>query len=361
MSTAEERRFGRHSSGIGTTKILAIAAVVAAVTPMALKEVRAQHNDRSGKEVVEAVCAACHATGKDGAPRIGDETAWSGRASQGLTALTQHAIQGIRQMPAHGGNPDVTDFEIERAVTYMVNQSGGHWVEPINKAALPGTRSGEQIVKAQCAKCHQTGEGGAPRIGDKAAWIPHLKLGLKAVVRSAIKGHGGMPARGGLADLTDEEMRSAVIYMFNPVTVSTARAPVAQTVAHDGNHKVVGGMDIYLGIVPASSIRVHEPPESKQKSMHGGIPRGKDYYHLNISLFDSRTKTEITDADVEVTAEDLVMGGETKKLDAMVFNNDISYGNYFHMPGRNPYRITVHITKPGASQPVTAEFDFKHY
>ena len=353
MSTAEVRRFGSRSSGIGTTKILAVAAVVATVSPIALEGARAQGNDRSGKEVVQAVCSACHATGKDGAPRIGDEMAWRERASQGLTALTQHAIQGIRQMPAHGGNPDVTDFEIERAVTYMVNQSGGHWTQPINKAALPGARSGEQIVKAQCAKCHQTGEGGAPKIGDKAAWIPHLKVGLNAVVRSAITGHGGMPARGGLADLTDEEMRSAVIYMFNPVTVTTAPAPVAPAVVRDGNHKVVAGMDIYLGIVPASS--------TKKMPMHGSIPSGKGYYHVNISLFDSRTRTEIKDADVEVTAEDLVMGGETKKLQAMKFNNETSYGNYFHMPGANPYRITVHITKPGAPQPVTAEFDFKHY
>jgi len=361
MPTAEERRVASSSSGIGTTRIVAVVAVVAVITPIALEEVRAQRNDRSGKEVVEAVCSACHATGKEGAPRIGDETAWRARASQGLTALTQHAIQGIRQMPAHGGNPDVTDFEVERAVTYMVNQSGGHWVEPINKEALPGARSGEQIVKAQCAKCHQTGEGGAPRIGDKAAWIPHLKLGLNAVVRSAIKGHGGMPARGGLADLTDPEMRSAVIYMFNPVNVTTVRAPVAPTVVRDGNHKVVGGMDVYLGIVPASSIRLQEPSEPKEKPMHGGIPRGKGYYHLNISLFDSKTKVEITDADVEVTAEDPLMGGETKKLDAMVFNNDISYGNYFYMPGRNPYNITVHISRPSRSQVDTAKFDFKHY
>ena len=95
--------------------------------------------------------------------------------------------------------------------------------------------------------------------------------------------------------------------------------------------------------------------------MHGGIPRGKDNYHVNVSLFNSKTKAEITDANVEATAADPVMGGETKKLETMVFNNDISYGNYFHMPGKSPYRITVRITTPGALQPVTAEFDFTHY
>ncbi|MGZ5223531.1 MAG: c-type cytochrome, partial [Burkholderiales bacterium] len=54
------------------------------------------------------------------------------------------------------------------------------------------------------------------KIGDRAAWIPRLSHGFDATVRSAINGHGGMPARGGLPDLTDREIRSAIAYMFNP-------------------------------------------------------------------------------------------------------------------------------------------------
>ena len=76
-------------------------------------------------------------------------------------------------------------------------------------------RSGEQVVQAQCFKCHESGKGGAPRIGDRSAWVPRIKQGLDVVVRSAIRGHGNMPARGGMADLTDSELRAAVVYMFN--------------------------------------------------------------------------------------------------------------------------------------------------
>lgn len=185
------------------------------------QSVVAQSAERSGKEVVEAVCSACHATGVNGAPKIGNKKAWAKLASQGLAALTKNALQGIRQMPSHGGNPDLTDTEIQRAVTYMVNQSGGHWTEPISTTTPVPARSGEQIVKAQCSKCHQTGKGGAPKIGDRDAWIPRLKPGLDVVVRSAINGHGGMPARGGMANLTDAELRSAIVYMFNYGTTST--------------------------------------------------------------------------------------------------------------------------------------------
>ena len=74
-------------------------------------------------------------------------------------------------------------------------------------------RSGQSIVSMQCAKCHGSGVAGAPKIGDREAWSARVKSGVEPLVRSAIKGHGGMPSRGGMADLTDPEIRDAVIYM----------------------------------------------------------------------------------------------------------------------------------------------------
>lgn len=170
--------------------------------------------ERSGQEVVELTCASCHKTGFEGAPRIGDAKAWEKRTAKGLSSLTGSALEGVRRMPPHGGNLGLTDTELKRAIAYMVNHSGGNWVEPIDRRAPVRARKGEQIVQAQCAKCHAGGLNGAPRIGDKEAWVQRAKLGFESVVRSAIHGHGAMPARGGMADLTDEEMRSAVAYMF---------------------------------------------------------------------------------------------------------------------------------------------------
>jgi len=180
-----------------------------------------QAAERTGKEVVDSLCISCHATGAGGAPKIGDNKAWAERAAKGLTGLSRSAMAGIRQMPAHGGNPDLSDTEIERAITYMVNQSGGHWTEPVSRTAKAPERTGKDIVAAQCVKCHGTGVGGAPKIGDRAAWTPRVKQGLDVVVRSAIHGHGAMPPRGGMADLTDAEIRSAIVYMFNVGTTAT--------------------------------------------------------------------------------------------------------------------------------------------
>jgi cytochrome c5 len=193
---------------------LLTAAVLAAAILAAPRMGHSQSPERTGKEVVDSVCAACHQTGAKGAPKIGDTKAWARLSERGLTSLTESALKGVRNMPAHGGDLRLSDIEIERAITYMVNQSGGKWIEPISKKSPPAARSGEQIVKAQCSKCHQAGVRGAPKIGDRDAWIPRLKDGLDNTVRSAMKGHGGMPARGGMADLSDAELRSAVIYLF---------------------------------------------------------------------------------------------------------------------------------------------------
>ena len=194
----------------------AVCIAIALCVAFALPTATAVAGERSGKAVVDSTCVQCHATGKDGAPRIGDGRAWSYRASQGLTSLTRHAIDGIRNMPAHGGDADLSDLEIARAVTYMVNRSGGNWVEPASAADLAKERRGEQVVKAYCVNCHGEGVGGAPKVGDRNAWVQRLNQGVDYMVRSAIRGHGGMPPRGGEASLTDSELRAAVLYMYNP-------------------------------------------------------------------------------------------------------------------------------------------------
>jgi len=197
-----------------------VVALAATAFVGASVDALAQGKERSGKEVVESLCISCHSTGAGGAPKIGDAKAWAERSSKGLTGLSRSAMTGIREMPAHGGNLKLTDTEIERAITYMVNQSGGHWTEPVSRTSKAVERTGKEIVAAQCVKCHGTGVGGAPKIGDRAAWTPRVQQGLDVVVRSAIHGHGAMPPRGGLADLTDVEMRSAIVYMFNAGTVA---------------------------------------------------------------------------------------------------------------------------------------------
>ena len=337
-----------------------VAMILFALSVAPLQGVAALDSERSGKDVVNAVCANCHGTGANGAPKIGDKKAWAARAERCLTGLSQNALKGIRKMPSHGGNPALSDTEIERAITYMVNESGGHWAEPISRTTPAAERSGEQIVQMYCFKCHETGVGGAPKIGDHAAWVPRAKQGFEVLTRSAINGHGGMPPRGGVANLTDAEIQAAIKYMFNPKFIPTpvaTKAPAA--VKPDPYHQIIDGMEIYFGVTAAELIRKQHPGADQESAMHGGIPHGSDYYHLNVSLYNVETKAAIEGAQVEVKVADPVMGDQIKTLEPMVLSNMVSYGNYFHLPGKDPYTITVQIRKPGTAKSIEAKFDFR--
>ncbi|MGB5082682.1 MAG: c-type cytochrome [Burkholderiales bacterium] len=338
-----------------------MAGGLLAVLALAATSALAQGAERGGKEVVDAVCASCHQTGANGAPKIGDRKAWSARAAQGLDSLTRHALQGIRKMPSHGGSPGLTDLEIGRAVTYMVNRSGGNWVEPASASELAAERSGEQVVKAQCVKCHQDGKGGAPKIGDRAAWVPRMKQGIDTLVRSAIRGHGGMPPRGGKASFTDGELRSAIVYMFNPAApaAGSARAarPAAKRAAADPNHKLVGGIEFFLGFVKAESLYSY-PQGSIERTMHGGIPQGPGYYHVNVSLLDAKTREPINEASVELRLEQPGLTSASVPLEPMGVGA-ASYGAYVKPARRAAYVITVRAQKPGSSDAVEAKFDHR--
>ena len=337
-----------------------VAATLFALAQSAFSlDAGAQAAERSGKDVVDAVCAGCHASGANGAPKIGDKKAWGKRAAQGLTSLTEHALKGMRAMPSHGGKLSLTDLEIGRAVAYMVNKSGGKWTEPASAKDMTAERSGAQVVKAQCAKCHDKGVGGAPKIGDRAAWTPRLKDGMENLVRSAIRGHGGMPARGGTADLTDNEIRAAVTYMFNPVGTSAKPVPKAEPAAAiDPGHKSIEGMEVYLGVLPAETMRARHAGSDAENKLYGGIPSGKGYFLVNVTLRDSSTKAEIKDAQIEARVANL-LNGETRKLEAATINNSVNYGNYFQVPGKDPYTVTLQIRKPGAARAIEARFDLK--
>ena len=93
------------------------------------------HVDKAGEVVVKEVCAACHAVGALGSPKIGDKGAWGTRLSQGYDTLVKHALAGIRMMPARGGNVDLTDTEVAGAVAYMANQAGANFKAPATALA----------------------------------------------------------------------------------------------------------------------------------------------------------------------------------------------------------------------------------
>lgn len=128
-------------TGAGTESQSA-EAVAARVRPVAdegyiFKDVNALKVLQSADAVYSANCAACHTSGAAGAPKLGDAGAWAPRIAQGYDTLLKHAIEGIRAMPAKGGNPDLDDVEVARTVVYIANKSGAKFKEPDVPAAPP--------------------------------------------------------------------------------------------------------------------------------------------------------------------------------------------------------------------------------
>ena len=74
---------------------------------------------------------------------------------------------------------------------------------------------GEATYKDACFVCHAAGIAGAPKLGDKAAWAPRIATGNDALYATALNGKGAMPAKGGRADISDDDVKAAVDYMVN--------------------------------------------------------------------------------------------------------------------------------------------------
>ncbi len=85
------------------------------------------------------------------------------------------------------------------------------------KAEAREPYTGEEVLAKACNACHQTGVLDAPKNGDGATWTARAGAagGLDGLVASAIKGKNAMPPRGGMADLSDEEIRAAIKLMMN--------------------------------------------------------------------------------------------------------------------------------------------------
>jgi cytochrome c5 len=201
-------------------KSLCMVAVSSVLVIMASSESAAK--DRTGAEVVKAVCATCHEAGLEGAPKIGDLAAWGPRMSQGIKTLTTHAVQGYRGMPAHGGEIQATDIELTRAIIYMIAPKSVASDGMNTPMAIPKI-SGKNLYATHCHGCHAEGKEGAPKIGDAKAWGVRMTKGMDGLTASAVNGHNKMPSRGGLATISDAEVRLAIEYMMLGASTSFAK------------------------------------------------------------------------------------------------------------------------------------------
>jgi len=264
-------------AGSDTLTPEAVTKRIAPVAGFELVDANAPRVFKTGEQVFAAVCTACHTAGVAGAPKMGDNAAWAPFIKAGYDTMLNVALHGKGGMPAKGGNPTLSDYEVARAVVYMANKSGASLPEPAAPAeegakkeadaapavaapaagapaagapaagaapaaaaaAAPAAAAtapaaaapapaaaapqqaaavnpaGEKLYKSVCFACHATGVANAPKFGDKAAWAPYIKTGMDAMVKVAMQGKPPMPPKGGAANASEEDIRAAVQYMVD--------------------------------------------------------------------------------------------------------------------------------------------------
>ncbi|MFY0989046.1 c-type cytochrome [Halomonas sp. C05BenzN] len=199
-----------------------------------------------GAAIYNSVCMACHETGAAGAPVRGDADAWAERVDQGFDTLLDHSINGIGAMPARGGNPNLSDEEMEVVTAYLLEPvmdvpEVGADDAPVEEAAAEEAAADEQevaeaaddaaatdepahagidggeIYNRVCMACHETGAAGAPIRGDADAWAARLEQGMETLYDHSINGFNAMPAKGGNPNLSDDEVKASVDYLVEPV------------------------------------------------------------------------------------------------------------------------------------------------
>lgn len=202
----------------------AVRARIASVGTSVAIDPNKPHVDMTGEQVYTEICSSCHGSGALGSPKFKDAAAWGKRLAQGYDTLLLHALTGIRKMPARGGEPDLTDMEVARAMVYMANAAGAKFEATVKKDPEPTPAvlaRGKAVYDENCATCHNTGMTGAQKLNDPA-WAGLIKQGKDALYTAAIKGSFGGPAKGGNDKLSDADAMAAVDYMVNEAKAALA-------------------------------------------------------------------------------------------------------------------------------------------
>lgn len=150
-------------------------------------------------------------------------------------------------------------------------------------------------------------------------------------------------------------------FQYSTAAVFALLLSLASHAGEDGQRKVVDGLSVYVGVLPAEMLMGH-PKGHHEREMHGGVPDGlsggANRYHVVVALFDAASGKRVTDAQVKIGGASIGMAASRKKAEPMLVNNMITYGNYVSMPGGGPYKIQIEIRRPGSSKPIEVEFDY---
>jgi len=210
---------------------------------------------------------------------------------------------------------------------------------------LAAASAAADVIDTDCAGCHASGAKGAPGIGDHEAWKERAAKGLPALTRNSIEGvRWGMPARGGVAELTPAELSTAIAEMLRRSGVSgeTASHDREEGQGHTHHRVVAAGMIVHLTLIPARTLRAY-PPGSAERALLGGASGESDLYHLSVTLEDGTTHGPVEGARVEAHVRQAGIGSQLVALDPCAQIAAATYGHFVHLAPGVPAIATLAI------------------
>jgi cytochrome c5 len=202
-------------------------------------------------------------------------------------------VEGPMLEVNHDSLKHLTRADLEAIAVYLKNVQTKMPPKPKTSGG-PGAATYESY----CSGCHATGAGGAPKFGDPAAWDPLVKNGIDKIYSNAIKGVGGMPAKGTCLSCSDDEIKQTVDYMIAATKGGTSQSMVnipmpkpltmadgqriyeknCSTCHNTGKAIKPGNMTAWKPIIDAGFLDTYHNVVTGQKGhpIHGGCPTCTD-------------------------------------------------------------------------------------
>jgi cytochrome c5 len=112
--------------------------------------------------------------------------------------------------------PHTEDLSLESSKSRMRTPSelivsGSPGTKPQEKVQdIPG----QQVYKKFCNICHSSGIAGAPKVGNHDQWLREYQTGWPLMMKRAMGGYKGMPAKGNCMKCNEVQIHEAIEYML---------------------------------------------------------------------------------------------------------------------------------------------------
>ncbi|MFC7683466.1 c-type cytochrome [Neisseria sp. P0001.S009] len=159
-------------------------------------------------------------------------------------------------------------------------------IQPVGQLKLGdgipvGERQGDQIFNKICIQCHAADSivPNAPKFENKGDWAPRIAQGFDTLFQHALNGFNAMPAKGGAADLTDQELKRVITYMANKAG-GTFPDPDAVAPADAAASGEAASAPAAEGVAPADAPKA-DAAKAEDKGAAAGGADGKKVYEAS--------------------------------------------------------------------------------